>query len=103
LNVCFLYDAFPSLHNYDRVCISEDLNFVLHFMFIKALSQRTLVMLMGVDPAKSSTEVISNVEPHVAFAYMKHLWNSDKKVSFVFELLVVLSMPLKIAHRGSMV
>ena len=40
-------------------------------------------MLMEADPAKSQTEVISAAEPHVAFAYLKHLWHSDKKV-FVF-------------------
>jgi len=38
-------------------------------------------MLMGADPAKSPMEIISAAEPHVAFAYMKHLWHSDKKVA----------------------
>jgi len=37
-------------------------------------------MLMGDDAGKSQSEVISAAEPHVAFAYLKHLWHSDKKV-----------------------
>lgn len=37
-------------------------------------------MLMGVDTDKSYADVIPNIEPHVAFAYMKYLWNTDKKV-----------------------
>jgi len=36
---------------------------------------------MEADPAKSQTEVISATEPHVAFAYLKHLWHSDNKVA----------------------
>jgi len=47
---------------------------------LQALSHRTLVMLMGADPAKSQMELISAAEPHVAFAYLKHLWHSDQKV-----------------------
>ena len=50
-------------------------------LMLQALSERTLVMLMGADPARSQTEVISAAEPHVAFAYLKHLWHSDKKVT----------------------
>jgi len=42
-------------------------------------------MLMGADPTKSQTEVISAAEPRVAFAYLKHLWHSDKKV-ILFDL-----------------
>jgi len=48
---------------------------------LQALSHRTLVMLMGADPAKSQAELISAAEPHVAFAYLKHLWHSDRKVT----------------------
>jgi len=56
---------------------------------VQALSHRTLVMLMGDDPAKRQTEVISAAEPHVAFAYLKHLWHSDKKVIwFAFSRLI---------------
>jgi len=50
-------------------------------LLVQALSHRTLVMLMGADPAKSQVELVSAAEPHVAFAYLKHLWHSDKKVS----------------------
>jgi len=49
-------------------------------LLLQALSHRTLVMLMGADPAKSQMELISAAEPHVAVAYLKHLWHSDKKV-----------------------
>jgi len=49
-------------------------------LLMQVLSHRTLVMLMGADPSKSQTELISAAEPHVAFAYLKHLWHSDKKV-----------------------
>jgi len=52
----------------------------LLLLLVQALSQRTLVMLMGDDPAKNQSEVISAAEPHVTFAYLKHLWHSDKKV-----------------------
>jgi len=54
---------------------------LLLVVLVQALSHRTLVMLMGADPAKSQVELVSAAEPHVAFAYLKHLWHSDKKVS----------------------
>jgi len=63
----------------DMTCVVYLITVLL--LVLQALSHRTLVMLMGDDdPAKSQTEVISAAEPHVAFAYLKHLWHSDKKV-----------------------
>ncbi|XP_013416422.1 serine/threonine-protein kinase mTOR-like [Lingula anatina] len=44
-----------------------------------ALSHRTLVMLLGVDPAKSPDQTIPTSHPAVTFAYMKHMWKSNKK------------------------
>ena len=59
-------------------------------LLMQALSHRTLVTLMRADPAKSQPEVISAAEPHVAFAYLKHLWHSDKKVIGLIIIIIII-------------
>jgi FKBP12-rapamycin complex-associated protein len=44
-----------------------------------AISHRTLVMLLGVDPELVEGHNIPTDNPHVAFAYMKHLWHSKNQ------------------------
>ncbi|XP_057312523.1 serine/threonine-protein kinase mTOR-like [Hydractinia symbiolongicarpus] len=44
-----------------------------------ALSHQTLVMLLGVDPAKSPEQPIPSLYPQVTFAYMKHMWKSGQR------------------------
>lgn len=44
-----------------------------------ALSQKTLVMLLGMDPAKNCDKPIPTTNPQVTFAYLKHMWKSSQK------------------------
>eukprot|EP00795_Rhopilema_esculentum_P000207 gene207-9842_t len=44
-----------------------------------ALSHKTLVMLLGVDPSKSPDMPIPATYPEVTFAYIKHMWKNDEK------------------------
>ena len=46
-----------------------------------ALSHKTLVMLLGTDPSKQADQPLPTTYPQVTFAYMKHMWNENKKVS----------------------
>ncbi|XP_065842793.1 serine/threonine-protein kinase mTOR-like [Oscarella lobularis] len=50
------------------------------------LSQKTLIMLLGSDPSKHPDQRIPIEHPHVAFAYMKHMWNSDEQRSALNQL-----------------
>ncbi|KAJ8946331.1 hypothetical protein NQ318_004221 [Aromia moschata] len=43
------------------------------------LSHKTLVMLLGYDPEKNAQLALPNTQPHVTFAYTKHLWAMDQK------------------------
>lgn len=43
------------------------------------LSHKTLVMLLGCDPSKSPDVDLPYVQPHVTFAYTKHLWMDGKE------------------------
>ena len=45
-----------------------------------ALSHKTLVMLLGNDPSKQADQPLPTTYPQVTFAYMKHMWNENKKV-----------------------
>ncbi|MGH0147042.1 UNVERIFIED_CONTAM: hypothetical protein FKN15_060862 [Acipenser sinensis] len=45
-----------------------------------ALAQKTLVLLLGVDPSKQLDHPLPTVHPHVTYAYMKHMWKSSRKV-----------------------
>ena len=45
-----------------------------------ALSHKTLVMLLGTDPSKQADQPLPTTYPQVTFAYMKHMWNENKKV-----------------------
>ncbi|XP_015759867.1 PREDICTED: serine/threonine-protein kinase mTOR-like [Acropora digitifera] len=44
-----------------------------------ALSHKTLVMLLGTDPSKQTDQPLPTTYPQVTFAYMKHMWNENKK------------------------
>jgi len=44
-----------------------------------ALSHKTLVMLLGTDPSKQADQPLPTTYPQVTFAYMKHMWNENKK------------------------
>lgn len=44
-----------------------------------ALSHRTLVMLLGVDPSSNLDVPLPSAYPQVTFAYIKYLWKSNKK------------------------
>lgn len=43
------------------------------------LSHKTLVMLLGCDPSQSPDLDLPFVQPHVTFAYTKHLWMDGKE------------------------
>ncbi|KAK3104575.1 hypothetical protein FSP39_005244 [Pinctada imbricata] len=45
-----------------------------------ALSHKTLVMLLGIDPSKMpADQTIPTTNPQVTFAYMKHMWKNNQK------------------------
>ncbi|XP_075136061.1 serine/threonine-protein kinase mTOR isoform X5 [Leptodactylus fuscus] len=44
-----------------------------------ALSHKTLVMLLGVDPALESDQPLPTAHPQVTYAYMKYMWKSTRK------------------------
>ncbi|XP_040182261.1 serine/threonine-protein kinase mTOR isoform X3 [Rana temporaria] len=44
-----------------------------------ALSHKTLVMLLGVDPALQSDQPLPTAHPQVTYAYMKYMWKSTRK------------------------
>lgn len=44
-----------------------------------ALSHKTLVVLLGTDPSKQADQPLPTTYPQVTFAYMKHMWNENKK------------------------
>lgn len=47
------------------------------------LSHKTLVMLLGSDPSQSPEIDLPYVQPHVTFAYTKHLWTSgDERLAY---------------------
>lgn len=43
------------------------------------LSHKTLVMLLGCDPSQSPDQDLPFQQPHVTFAYTKHLWMDGKE------------------------
>lgn len=51
-----------------------------------ALSERTLLSLLGNDPACSQGQLVSKKYPQVTFAYMKHLWQAGSRQQ-AFDLL----------------
>ena len=61
----------------------------------QALSHKTLVMLLGMDPAKNSDKPIPTTNPQVTFAYLKHMWKSSQKVTVFIQqkinLIIVIS------------
>ncbi|XP_072283026.1 serine/threonine-protein kinase mTOR isoform X9 [Pyxicephalus adspersus] len=44
-----------------------------------ALSHKTLVMLLGVDPALESDQPLPTAHPQVTYSYMKYMWKSTRK------------------------
>ncbi|KAL3862460.1 hypothetical protein ACJMK2_008424 [Sinanodonta woodiana] len=44
-----------------------------------SLSQKTLVMLLGIDPSKHPDQPIPTSNPKVTFAYMKHMYKNNQK------------------------
>ncbi|XP_064642053.1 serine/threonine-protein kinase mTOR-like isoform X1 [Lineus longissimus] len=44
-----------------------------------ALSHKTLVKLLGVDPSKNPDHPLPTTYPEVTFAYMKHMWKNNQK------------------------
>lgn len=49
----------------------------------QALSNKTLVMLLGSDPSLTPNQPIPTDHPPVTFAYIKHMWKSNQKVSCI--------------------
>ncbi|XP_075459599.1 serine/threonine-protein kinase mTOR isoform X2 [Ascaphus truei] len=45
-----------------------------------ALSHKTLVLLLGVDPSRQLDHPLPTVHPQVTYAYMKHMWKSTRKI-----------------------
>ncbi|XP_044138031.1 LOW QUALITY PROTEIN: serine/threonine-protein kinase mTOR [Bufo gargarizans] len=45
-----------------------------------ALSHKTLVMLLGVDPALESDQPLPTAHPQVTYAYMKYVWKRTRKI-----------------------
>ncbi|KAM9299260.1 serine/threonine-protein kinase mTOR [Gastrophryne carolinensis] len=45
-----------------------------------ALSHKTLVMLLGMDPALESDQPLPTAHPQVTYAYMKYMWKSTRKI-----------------------
>ncbi|KAL3272654.1 hypothetical protein HHI36_014119 [Cryptolaemus montrouzieri] len=43
------------------------------------LSQKTFIMLLGDDPEKKPNFVLPLDQPHVTYAYTKHLWTMEKR------------------------
>lgn len=43
------------------------------------LSHKTLVMLLGCDPSQNIDQDLPHAQPHVTFAYTKHLWMDGKE------------------------
>ncbi|KAG9481906.1 hypothetical protein GDO78_010897 [Eleutherodactylus coqui] len=44
-----------------------------------ALSHKTLVMLLGADPALDQEQPLPTAHPQVTYAYMKYMWKSTRK------------------------
>lgn len=43
------------------------------------LSHKTLVMLLGTDPSQHPDDPLPTIQPHVTFAYSKHLWMAGQE------------------------
>ena len=58
--------------------------YVSYFIPKQNLAHRTLIRLLKYDPeVDCENELPANV-PHVAMAYLKHMWKEGKKVSVCF-------------------
>ncbi|XP_075183475.1 serine/threonine-protein kinase mTOR [Anomaloglossus baeobatrachus] len=44
-----------------------------------ALAQKTLVMLLGVDPSQDRTETLPTSHPQVTYSYLKYVWKKSRK------------------------
>ncbi|KAG8434781.1 hypothetical protein GDO86_012940 [Hymenochirus boettgeri] len=64
-----------------------------------ALSHKTLVMLLGVDPALESDQPLPTAHPQVTYAYMKYMWKSTRKIeAFQHMQKFVNNMQLQAQH-----
>lgn len=54
--------------------------YFVHNLNFQALSHKTLVMLMGIDPSHSYKQPLPIIYPKVTFAYTKHMWRAGQKV-----------------------
>ncbi|KAG8190056.1 hypothetical protein JTE90_023028 [Oedothorax gibbosus] len=59
-----------------------------------ALSNRTLVMLLGVDPASYPNAILPCTHPQVTFAYIKHMWKSNHKQNAFKQLQTFVNVSL---------
>ena len=54
---------------------------------MKALSHRTLIMLLGADPSNKPDAPVPCTDPQVTFAYIKHLWKNSQKVNCILNYI----------------
>ncbi|GBO28990.1 Serine/threonine-protein kinase mTOR, partial [Araneus ventricosus] len=59
-----------------------------------AMSNRTLVMLLGVDPSTNPDVPLPCTHPQVTFAYIKHTWKSNHKQNALNQLLNFVNVSL---------
>ncbi|ESO95689.1 hypothetical protein LOTGIDRAFT_214800 [Lottia gigantea] len=59
-----------------------------------ALSHKTLVILLGMDPS-SDSRPIPTTYPHVTFAYLKHMWKNNQRVNAYEKLQAFTSKSLQ--------
>ena len=52
-----------------------------YIFFLQLLAHKTLVQLLGMDPEKDVNAPLPTTYPYVSFAYVKHIWKQNKKVS----------------------
>lgn len=45
-------------------------------------------MLLGADPSGKPDTLVPCTHPQVTFAYIKHLWKHNQKVSYMFDLML---------------
>ncbi|CAL1276555.1 unnamed protein product [Larinioides sclopetarius] len=59
-----------------------------------AMSNRTLVMLLGADPSANPDVALPCTHPQVTFAYIKHMWKSNHKQNAFNQLLNFVNVSL---------
>ncbi|CAL1276558.1 unnamed protein product [Larinioides sclopetarius] len=61
---------------------------------LQAMSNRTLVMLLGADPSANPDVALPCTHPQVTFAYIKHMWKSNHKQNAFNQLLNFVNVSL---------